>query len=67
MGEVAEHAAEAGIAIPAYWILKDGVKWSPMHVRASKDEKVILYIHGGEFVVCFFSPLHCLCTNSFGR
>ena len=70
VGEVAEHAAEAdieSIAIPAYWILKDGVKWSPAHDKAGNDEKVMLYIHGGGFVVRFFSPSHRLCTNSFGR
>ena len=55
VGAVAEHATRAGIdsvAIPAYWILKDGVKWSPAHEKAGKDEKVMLYVHGGGFVVC---------------
>ena len=54
VGMVGEYAAKAGvesIAIPAYWILKDGTEWSPAHERARKDEKVILYLHGGAFVV----------------
>ena len=70
VGVVGEHATRAGIgsiAIPAYWILKDGVKWSPAHDEAGKDEKVILYVHGGAFVVRFFSPSHRLCTDSFDR
>ena len=70
VGVIAEHATRAGIssiAIPAYWILKDGIKWSPAHDEAGKDERVILYIHGGGFVVSFFSPSHCLRTNSFDR
>ena len=57
VGIVAEHAARAGvesIAIPAYWILKEGIKWSPAHEKAQKDEKVVLYFHGGAFVVRFF-------------
>ena len=55
-GVVAEHAARVGaqsIAIPAYWILKEGSKWSPEHEKPLKDEKVILYFHGGAFVVSF--------------
>ena len=54
VGVVAEHAARAGIesiAIPAYWILKEGVKRSPEHDKAQRDERVMLYIHGGAFVV----------------
>ena len=61
VGMVAEHAARAGIksiAIPAYWILKEGIKWSSVYDKAQKDEKVMLYFHGGAFVVCFFSPLY---------
>ena len=61
VGMVAEHAARAAvksIAIPAYWILKEGVKWSPVHDKAQKDEKVMLYFHGGAFVVRLFSPLY---------
>ena len=57
VGMVAEHAARAGvesIAIPAYWILKEGIKWSPAHEKAQEDEKVVLYFHGGAFVVRFF-------------
>ena len=60
VGVVAEHAARTGvksIAIPAYWILKEGVKWSPVYDEALKDEKVILYLHGGGFVVRFFHSL----------
>ena len=69
-GVVAEHAARVGaksIAIPAYWILKEGSKWSPEHEKPLKDEKVILYFHGGAFVVsfCLFRP-HFR-TNSFFR
>ena len=70
VGVVAEHATRAGInsiAIPAYWILKDGIKWSPAHDKAGGGEKVMLYVHGGGFVVRFSSPSHCLCTNSFDR
>ena len=57
VGMVGEHAARAGvepIAVPVYWILKDGSKWSPAYEKAQKDEKVILYIHGGAFMVRFF-------------
>ena len=60
VGLVAEHAARTGtksIAIPAYWILKEGAKWSPEYDKAQKDEKVVLYFHGGAFLVRFFSPL----------
>jgi len=57
VGLVEEHATRTGtksIAIPAYWILKEGVKWSPAHDKAQKDEKVVLYFHGGAFLVRFF-------------
>ena len=60
VGTVEEHASRAGvksIAIPAYWILKDGTKWSPAYDKAQKDEKVVLNFHGGAFVVCFSSLL----------
>jgi len=60
VGIVEEYAARAGIksiAIPAYWILKEGTKWSPAHDKAQKDEKVLLYTHGGAFMVC--SPPVC--------
>ena len=60
VGMVAEHAARVGvesIAIPAYWILKEGIKWSPAYEKARKDEKVVLYFHRGAFVVRFF-PLY---------
>ena len=59
VGLVAKHADRAGIksiAIPAYWFLKEGTKWSPAHDKAQKDEKVLLYIHGGAFAVRLFSP-----------
>jgi len=59
VGMVEEYAARAGvksIAIPAYWILKEGTKWSPAYDKAQKDEKVLLYTHGGAFMVCS-SPL----------
>ena len=58
VGVVGEHAARAGvesIAIPAYWFLKDGVKWSPAYEKALEDEKVLLYLHGGAFMVRFSS------------
>ena len=61
VGMVAEHAAGPGImliAIPAYWILREGTKWSPEHEKAREDEKVMLYLHGGGFAVRFFSPLY---------
>jgi len=57
VGLVEEHATRTGtksIAIPAYWILKEGAKWSPAHDKAQKDEKVVLYFHGGAFLVRFF-------------
>jgi len=60
VGMVEEYATRAGvksIAIPAYWILKDGTKWSPAYDKAQKDEKVLLYTHGGAFIVC--SPPFC--------
>ena len=66
VGSVAEHAARAGvesIAIPAYWILKEGTEWSPAHEKALVDEKTMLYIHGGGFVVSFFSYVPWLRTN----
>ena len=56
VGMVAEHADRAGvksIAIPGYWVLKEGSKWSSEHDKARKDEKVMLYFHGGAFVVSF--------------
>ena len=61
VGMVAEHATRAGvksIVIPAYWFLKEGVKWSPAYDKARKDEKVMLYFHGGAFIVRFFSLLY---------
>ena len=61
VGIVAEHAARAGIksiAIPAYWILKEGATWSPAYDKAQKDEKMMLHFHGGAFVVRVFSPLY---------
>jgi hypothetical protein len=66
VGMVGEHAARAGvksIVIPAYWIMKEGFEWSPTHEKALKDEKTMVYIHGGAFVVSFFSPTLCLRTN----
>ena len=60
VGIVAEHATRAGvksIAIPAYWILKEGCEWTPEHGKALKDEKTMLYFHGGAFVVSFFSVM----------
>ena len=59
VGVVAEHAARTGaesIAVPAYWILKKGTHWSPAYENAQEDEKVMLYFHGGAFVVRFLSP-----------
>ena len=58
VGPVAERATRAhvkSIAIPAYWILKQGSKWSPEYDKAQEGEKVILYFHGGAFVVCSLS------------
>jgi hypothetical protein len=58
VGLVAEHAARAGvrsIAIPAYWIFKEGSGWRPEREGARGDEKVMLYFHGGGFVVSFSS------------
>jgi len=59
VGTVAEHASRArikSIPIPAYWILREGAKWSSAYDEAREDEKVMLYLHGGAFVVRFFSP-----------
>ena len=59
VGMVEEYAARVGvksIAIPAYWMLKEGTKWSPAHETAREDEKVILYLHGGAFMVQFCPP-----------
>ena len=58
MGEYATRARVESIAIPAYWFLKDGVKWSLACEKAQKDEKVLLYLHGGAFVVRSFSSLY---------
>ena len=58
MGEYAARAGVESIAIPAYWFLKDGVKWSLAYEKAKKDEKVLLYLHGGAFVVRSFSSLY---------
>ena len=57
---MAEHAARAGImsiAIPAYWILREGTRSSPEHEKGRKDE-VMLYLRGCGFAVRFFSLLH---------
>ena len=70
VGTVAEHAARTGvksIAIPAYWIMKEGLEWSPAHEKALKDEKTMLYFHGGAFVVSFLSFVPSLCANSCFR
>ena len=61
VGMLEEYAARAGvksIAIPAYWMLKEGTKWSPTYDKAQKDEKVVLYLHGGAFMVRFCYPLY---------
>jgi hypothetical protein len=59
VGVIAAHADQArvkSIAVPAYWMLKEGTKWSPEYDKAGEGEKVILYFHGGGFVVRFFPP-----------
>ena len=58
IGEYAKRAGVKSMTVPAYWILKDNVKWLPAYEKAQKDEKVIMYIHGGAFMVQFFSPLY---------
>jgi len=61
VGMVEEYAARAGvksISIPAYWMLKEGTKWSSAHEKAQEDEKVVLYLHGGAFMVRFCPPLY---------
>ena len=61
VGMVGEHAARAkvkSVVVPAFWILKDGVKWSPAYEKAQKDEKVMLYLHGGAFMVRFHPALN---------
>jgi len=68
VGMVAEHAARAGIksiAIPAYWILKDGAEWSPAYDKAQKDETVLLYLHGGAFMVRLLFPSHPFLALTF--
>ena len=68
VGMVAEHAARVGIksiAIPAYWILKEGTEWSPACGKAHEGEKVVLYLHGGAFMVRFSSPSHPLFALTF--
>ena len=68
VGMVRECAVKAGvksIAIPAYWILKQGIKWSPAYERARKDEKVILYFHGGAFMVRSLSPPYLVLVLTF--
>ena len=67
-GMVGEHATRAGvksIAIPAYWFLKDGAKWSPEYEKAREDEKVLLYLHGGAFVVWFLSTSYPVFVLTF--
>jgi acetyl esterase/lipase len=66
VGLVAECAARVGvksIAIPAYWILKEGFEWSSQHEKALKGEKTMVYLHGGGFVVSLFSPVPFSHTN----
>ena len=68
VGMVEEYASRAGvksIAIPAYWFLKDGTKWSPACDKTRKDEKVILYLHGGAFMACFSSHLYPVIVLTF--
>ena len=71
-GVVGERAARAGvesITIPAYWFLKDGIKWSTEYEKAREDEKVLLYLHGGAFVVRFpflVSRLHIDICHRWG-
>ena len=67
VAECAARAAVESIAIPAYWILKEGTEWSPAHEKALKDEKTMLYLHGGGFVVSFFSFALCLRTYTCFR
>ena len=68
---VAKHAARTGtesIAIPVYWILKEGTKWSPEYDKAQKDEKVVLYFHGSGFwSVSFLLCIPSLCQLLFLR
>ncbi|KAF9642927.1 alpha/beta-hydrolase [Thelephora ganbajun] len=69
VGMVAEYAARAAvksIAIPAYWILKEGTKWSPAYEKAQEDEKVILYFHGGGFLTGTAYPSHPTASLSKG-
>ena len=59
VGMVAEHAARAGtkpIAIPAYWILREGIKWSLEYEKGREDEQMMLYFHSGAFIVRSFPP-----------
>jgi len=68
VGMVEEYAARAGvssIAIPAYWLLKEGTKWSTTYDKAQKDEKVILYLHGGAFMVRYYPPSYQIFVLTF--
>ena len=50
-------------------VLKDGIKWSTEYERAQEDEKVLLYLHGGTFLVrfLFFVPrLHANICHRWG-
>lgn len=68
VGMVEEHATRTGVksvAVPAYWFLKEGTKWSTMYDKAQKDERVILYLHGGAFMVRFRPPSHRVFVLTF--
>jgi acetyl esterase/lipase len=54
VGEIRDFAKQAGIqpvSVPCFWFLKKGFEWVPRHEKAGEDEKVILHIHGGAFLV----------------
>ena len=53
VGEIRDFAEQAGVqpvSVPCFW-LRRGIKWIPEHEKAGEDEKVILHIHGGAFLV----------------
>jgi hypothetical protein len=54
VGEIRDFAEQAGVqpvSVPCFWSLKRGVEWTPEHEKAGEDEKVVLHLHGGVFLV----------------
>jgi len=69
VGEIRDFAEQAGVqpvSVPCFWLLKRGVKWIPKHEMAGEDEKVILHIHGGGFVIGTAHPSDLTATITKG-